>query len=160
MLQLLLKAKFILITVDFFSNVITLYFRVFFHSILSAAVTSASEREEYRIVNAEISFRVFYRGWLGHWSLLLKRVAASFKRVAAFSNVQQHAEISIIHFTFILILFLPCLCWRYPLFQCVYKSSTLFLYFCYLVFLYMLSSCQYIHICCLRHNSSGSVFWI
>ena len=93
---------------------------------------------------------------LGPSSLLLKRVAASFKRVTAFSNVQQHAEIIIIHFTFILILFLPCLCWRYPVFQCVYKSSTLFLYFCLLDFVYTLPSFQYILICCLRHNSSGS----
>ena len=38
-----------------------------------------------------------------------KRVAASFKRVASFSKVQQHGEVSIINFTFILILFLPCL---------------------------------------------------
>ena len=37
-------------------------------------------------------------------------MAVSFKRVAAFSNVQQHGEISIIHlsYTFTLILFLPC----------------------------------------------------
>ena len=69
-------------------------------------------------------------------------MVASFKRVAAFSNVQQHGEISIIHFTFILILFLPCLFWCYPLFLCVYKSSTLFLYFCLSVLLYILSSCH------------------
>ena len=35
-----------------------------------------------------------------------KRVAPSFKPVAAFSKVQQHGEVSIINFTFILILFL------------------------------------------------------
>ena len=62
-------------------------------------------------------------------------MAASFKRAAVFSNVQQHGEISILYFTFILILGLPCLFWCYPL--CVYKSSTLFLYFCLLVLLYM-----------------------
>ena len=56
-----------------------------------------------------MSFRAFYRDWLELCSLRLKRVAASFKRAAAFSNVQQHGEISIIYFTFILILFLPCL---------------------------------------------------
>ena len=64
-------------------------------------------------------------------------MAASLTRVAVFLNVQQHGEISIIHFTFILVLLLPCLFWRYPLFQCVYKSSTLFLYFCLLVLLYI-----------------------
>ena len=104
--------------------------------------------------------RLNYHDWLGHWTLWLKSVAASFKRIAAFSNVQQHGEISIIHFTFILILFLPSLFWYYSsLFQCVYKLSTLFLYFCLLVILYVLSSCQYIHICCLRLNSSGCAFW-
>ena len=80
-------------------------------------------------------------------------MAASLKRVAAFSNVLQHGEISIIRFTFSLILFLPCLFWCYPLLQCVYKSSTLFSYYCLWFLLCILvspSSCQYIHICCLR----------
>ena len=67
--------------------------------------------------------------------------------------------VSIIYFTFILILFLLCLFCCYPRFQCVYKSSTLFLYSCVLILLYILFSCQYIHICCLRHNSSGCAFW-
>ena len=73
-------------------------------------------------------------------------MAASLKRVAVFSNVQEHGEIRIIHFTFILILFLLCLFWSYPLFQCVYKSSTLFLYFYLLVLLYILPSYIDIHI--------------
>ena len=70
-----------------------------------------------------------------------KCAAASFKCVAAFSNVWQHGETVIIHFTFILILFLSCLFWYYLLFQCIYKSSSLFLYFCLSVLLYILSSC-------------------
>ena len=71
----------------------------------------------------EISFGIFFCDWLGHWnkSFWLKHVAASFKRATAFSNMQQHGEISIIHFTFIVILFLPCLFWCYRLFQCVYN---------------------------------------
>ena len=50
---------------------------------------------------------------------------------AAFPNVKEHGGNTIIHFTIILILFLPCLFWCYPLFQCVYKSFALFLYFLY-----------------------------
>ena len=152
MLQCVIKSS-------FFSMGLTLYFRTLFRSILPAVVTSATGREIQKCSVLTISLRVFYCVWLMHWSLWLKRVAASFKRVAAFLNVQQHGKISIIHFTFILILFLPYLSWCYPIFQCVYKSSTLFLYFCLLVPLYVLSSFQYIHICCLRHNSSGCAFW-
>ena len=99
-----------------------------------------------------------YRDWLENWSksLWLKRVAAwfkltiaSFKCVAAFSNVRQYDEICIIYFIFMLILFLPCLFCCYSLFQCAYISSTLFLYFCRSAYLYVLSLCQYIHNCCL-----------
>ena len=56
-------------------------------------------------------FERLFCDWLGHWkkSFCLKHVAASFKRVTAFSNMQEHGEISTIHFTFIVILFLPCL---------------------------------------------------
>ena len=68
-------------------------------------------------------------------------MVAYFRRVAAFSDIQQHGEISMIHFIFIFIWFLPCLFWCYPLFQCVYKSSTIFLYFCLPVLLNILSSC-------------------
>ena len=60
-------------------------------------------------------------------------MAASIEqRVAAFLTMQQHGEVSIIHFLFMVILFLPCLFLSYPLCQCcVHKSSTLFLYFCF-----------------------------
>ena len=90
---------------------------------------------------------------------ITQRMATSLKRVAAFSNVQQRSKISIIDFTFILILFLPCLFWCYPLFQYVYKSSTTFIYFCLSVLLYILSSCQYIHSCCLRHKDVRCEHW-
>ena len=55
----------------------------------------------------EISFRIFFCDWLGHWnkSFWLKHVVASFKCVGTFSNIQQHGEISISHFTFIVIFF-------------------------------------------------------
>ena len=52
-------------------------------------------------------FEYFFCDWLGHWnkSFWLKHVATSFKCVGTFSNVQQHGEISISHFTFIVIFF-------------------------------------------------------
>ena len=130
---MLLKAKFI----HSVSNVNNALFQGLIPQHTCSCLQHQHQREEYRSVTVEISFRIFFRDWLGQWkkNLWLKHVAASFKCVAAFSNVQQHGEISIIHFTFIVILFLPCLFWCYPLFQCVYKSSNLFLYFCLSVLL-------------------------
>ena len=64
-------------------------------------------------------------------------MAASFKLVAAFSNVQQHGEISIIDFTFILILFPPCLFWscfylvfsvlRFSSIYCLHVNMSIFI---------------------------------
>ena len=94
-------------------------------------------------------------------------MAASFRCVTACSKVQQHGEISIIHLTFILILFLPFVFWFYSLIECVYKSSTLFLYSCLSVLFYILPWCQHIHVFCLRqtqdvrskHNYLARGFW-
>ena len=90
-------------------------------------------------------------------------MVAYFRRVAAFSDIQQHGEISMIHFIFIFIWFLPCLFWCYPLFQCVYKSSTLFLYFCLPVLLNIMSSCPVYPYFYWKHNwmcvLNISVWW-
>ena len=103
-----------------------------------------------------VSFQIFFRDWLGHWnkSLLLKRVAAFFKRVAAFSNVQQHGEI-INHtfFTFIVILFLPCSFWCYPPFRCVFINHVL----CFYISVFWLSSKQ-LRMCVLNKTVWREVF--
>ena len=91
-------------------------------------------------------------------------MAASLTRVAVLLNVQQHGEISIIHFTFILVLLLPCLFWRYPLFQCVYKSSTHLFWFSslFIVFMsvypYLLFETQLIRMCVLNITVWREVF--
>ena len=75
-------------------------------------------------------------------------MAASFKRVSAFSNVQQHGEISILHSTFILILFLHCL-------YCLYSFSVSINHlFCFYISVFQFSS-----ICCLHVNISKFVVW-
>ena len=88
------------------------------------------------------------------------------KRVAAFPSVHQHSEISIIHSILILILFLPCVFWCYPLFHCVYKSSTVdvFLSFgspLYIIFMsiypYLLFETQ-LRICAVNRNVWREVF--
>ena len=98
---------------------------------------------------------------------MTQRVTASFKRTTALSNVQQHGEISNIYFTFILILFPPCLFWCYPRFQCVYKSSTVSIFLSFgsplcvvsmSVYPYLLLETQLIRMCVLNITVWREVF--
>ena len=92
-----------------------------------------------------------------------------FQSLAAFWNMQQHGEIGIIHFTFILMLFLPCRFWCYPIpiFQCIYHLL------CFYISVFWFSSLYCLHVnvfifvvwdtthqdVCSQHNCLVRSFW-